>query len=91
MGRHADAPEPVRDAPRHLAVWLERAAIGLVAGGVLALVLRWTGWSWTSSLLVGGAVAVGVTLAAWLAATVPGPAGPPDDGGRPATARDDEP
>ena len=88
MGRHADAPEPAPHKPRRLSVWLERVAIGLVAGGVLSLILRWAGWSWRPSLLVGGAVLVGVTLAGWLAATVPGP---PDDGGRPATARDDEP
>ncbi|MBT0995625.1 hypothetical protein KIN34_15190 [Cellulomonas sp. DKR-3] len=88
MGRHADAPVPAPDAPRRRSVWLERAATGLVAGAVLALVLRWTGWSWSASLLLGAAVLAGVPLAAWLAGTVPGP---PDDGGRAAAPHDEEP
>lgn len=88
MGRHADAVAPAPDGPGRASVWLERGAVGLVAGGLLALVLRWAGWSWTSSLLVGAAVLVGVPVAAWLAATVPAP---PDDGGPPAPERREEP
>lgn len=76
MGRHASGDETVVDphARRRalVVVWLERAGLGLTAGLVTLLVLRWADVDWGVALLVGGAALVAVPLLAWVASTVPG-------------------
>ncbi|MCR6689528.1 hypothetical protein [Cellulomonas sp.] len=75
MGRHAGSSQPVAREPGAAAlVWLERGLLGLVAGAVIALVLRWAGLTAGTSLVVGIVVLVLVPVAAWVASTVPGPA-----------------
>ncbi|MDM7855943.1 hypothetical protein [Cellulomonas alba] len=84
MGRHASGAEPVAD-PRsrrraQVVTWLERAGLGVAAGAVTLLVLRWADVGWSTALLVGGAALVAVPLFAWVASTVPGHAhGSSDD------------
>lgn len=55
----------------------ERLVLGVVAGGTTALVLAWAGLTWRTALVTGGVAAVAVTLAAWVASTVPPVPGPP--------------
>lgn len=72
MGRHAGSSEPAAREPGAAAlVWLERGLLGLVAGAVIALVLRWAGLAADPSLVVGIVVLVLVPVAAWVASTVP--------------------
>jgi len=88
MGRHGGGPDP-HDEPAHrLLAWLEHVLVGVAAGGVVALILRWAGTAPRTSVTVGIVVLALVTVAAWLASTVPAPA-EPDDGAddRPADRR----
>lgn len=85
MGRHASGGEPVAD-PRErrralVVTWLERVGLGVGAGLVTLLVLRWADVGWSAALLIGGAALVAVPLLAWVASTVPGHGthGSPDD------------
>jgi hypothetical protein len=76
MGRHASGSEPVAD-PRTrrrtlVVTWLERVGLGVAAGAVTLLALRWADVGWSTALLVGGAALVAVPLFAWVASTVPG-------------------
>ncbi|NUU18662.1 hypothetical protein HP550_15515 [Cellulomonas humilata] len=76
MGRH-NTPDPAERPPlrtrlaRRVVLWLGRIGLGLVVGAGTLGVLRWAGTSWTASLWIGGAAAVVVPVAAWLASTVP--------------------
>lgn len=58
----------------------ERLVLGAVAGGTTALVLAWAGLTWRTALLTGAVAAVAVTVAAWVASTVPPVPGPPAAG-----------
>ncbi len=77
MGRHAGSAPPV-DPRSRVTVWLERLLVGILAGGVIAVVLRWAGTAPSTSVTVGLGVLLLVPVAAWVASTVPSP--PPDDG-----------
>jgi len=77
MGRHAtpapDAARPPRDRVLvHVITWLERVALGLVAGAVTLGVLHWSGADWTTARWCAGIATVVVVAATWLASTVPG-------------------
>ncbi len=78
MGRHAGTAPPV-DPRSRLTVWLERVLVGIGAGGVIAVVLRWAGTSTSTAVTVGLAVLLLVPVAAWVASTVPSPSRGPDD------------
>lgn len=90
MGRHAGTAPPV-DPRSRVTVWLERLLVGILAGGVIAVVLRWAGTPSRTSFAVGVAVLVFVPLAAWVASTVPPPYDDGADEGpdRPHDARRD--
>jgi hypothetical protein len=77
MGRHAtpapDAARPPRERfLGHVVTWLERLALGVVAGAVTLGVMHWSGADWTTTRWCAGIAAVVVVVAAWLASTVPG-------------------
>jgi len=73
MGRHASAePEPQRRGHPTLTLWAERVGMGLAAGIVMLLVLRWADLSWAASVGIAAGVVVLVPVAAWVASTVPG-------------------
>lgn len=78
MGRHAGRTPPV-DPRTRVTVWLERLLVGIGAGGVIAVVLRWAGTSASTSVTVGIAVLLFVPLAAWVASTVPSSSDAHDD------------
>ncbi len=78
MGRHAGSTPPV-DPRTRVTVWLERLLVGIGAGGVIAVVLRWAGTSASTSIVVGVAVLLFVPLAAWVASTVPSSDAPDDE------------
>jgi len=73
MGRHASAdPTPQASGHRGLVVWIERVGMGLAAGLVMLVVLRWANLSWSQAIAISAGVAVLVPVAAWVASTVPG-------------------
>jgi hypothetical protein len=73
MGRHASAePAPQASGHRGLVVWVERIGMGLAAGIVMLLVLRWADVSWDAAVVIAAGVTVLVPVAAWVASTVPG-------------------
>lgn len=79
MGRHAGGAAPPEPWPRRLRAaalrWAARVLLGAVAGGVVLLVLGWTGVTGTAARALAVGAAVLVVVAAALAATVPPPAG----------------
>ncbi|MDM7832602.1 hypothetical protein [Cellulomonas edaphi] len=73
MGRHASVePTPQEQGHPRRTVWLERVGMGLAAGVVILLVLRWADLSWATAAAIAVGVTVLVPLAAWVASTVPG-------------------
>ncbi|WP_019137626.1 hypothetical protein [Cellulomonas massiliensis] len=78
MGRHASGPAQPARPPRDRAasaasVWLQRVALGAVAGAAIWLVLRWAGVGDRTALVGAAGAAVVVVVSAAVAATLPSP------------------
>jgi len=75
MGRHAPSAPGAEGAaaPDRWRTWVERGILAALAASTIVGVLRWAGAGWRTSILVGGAVALVVLVAALVAATVPPP------------------
>lgn len=84
MGRHASgAAQPARPrrerAASTAAVWVQRVALGVVAGAAIWLVLRWAGVEDRTALVGAAGAAVVVVVSAAVAATLPSPHREDDD------------
>ncbi|WP_146819203.1 hypothetical protein [Actinotalea fermentans] len=80
MGRHATPPAlpdppdaPAGRAARLASRYLPRLVLAVCAAITTTLAVAWAGNAWSSATVAGGAVAVVVLGAAWLAGTVPSP------------------
>lgn len=77
MGRHSTPAEPPEDAapPHPPFTWWTRAGLATAAAVSTGAVTAWAGLQWWAAVTAAVGVAVVVLLAAWAAATVPGPPG----------------